>query len=187
MDVEAELRRNLILGLTSEFDCLEEVSLKGTDGKSLRADVLAVPKAYTYQRFVFAFEVKQASGRNFQKWTHVFRQAFDYVGANTANPNPLTVNSAFVFPAPPYDPYGSGIQESEFWRAEQSMQIAGVIHMAAMLNVGAACWVGKENNKVLSLNFGPNGIWQQGLGWLPKSKERLTTRRTGSRKTVIAQ
>ena len=183
MDIERDLRNELRQHLSSEFDTFEEVSLTSTNGHRIRADVIASPRSSNFSNTLFAFEVKTASNRNFQKWTHVFKQAYDYVQGTVEKSEweNHTVTAAFVFPAPPYNTAGGLLEKSDYWRLHEAGQIAGVMHMASMFNVGAATLRNNNPRKGLNLSFGPNTLWNEFHGWFEDGKRLLSSQRIGSR------
>ena len=171
MDIEKELRSKLCESLSAFSSVSEEVPLTTRDGRSVRADVLAISDDNDGKVEAIAFEVKTASGRNFQKWTEVFLQAFSYVGATTKDGQKII--SAFVYPGPPYSQYGPQGQVSEYWRDEQCPALAGVLHMASRLNVGSGYIRSNGASEKLGLLLGPHEIWGQDHGWSPTGKKLL--------------
>jgi len=174
--------------LESDFFVSEEVELRTLNCKKVRADLVAVSRSEEHQKFPLAFEVKSASCRNFQKWTHVFKQAHDYVDSTISFGvfADSQVSASFVFPAPPYVPTGDQRDDTEFWRGHETAQLAGVIHMASMFRIGTATADGGTSNR-FSLSFGPATLWDNIMGWQTMGLRKLQSRRVGSRTEKVSK
>lgn len=61
MDVERSVRKELMGGLTSEFECYEEVGLVSETGARLRCDVLAIPQTEKFSECAIALKCKRPS------------------------------------------------------------------------------------------------------------------------------
>ncbi len=183
MDIEKELRKTLREKLDTDFETAEEVSLLTANGLNVRADVIAFPRSPDFSQKILAFEVKTATDRNFQKWTKVFRQAYDYVGSTIKNGKMkgMVVRASFVFPSPPYDFLSETIENSTYWRNTEGKQLAGVIHMASTLKVGTAFQRHQNPGKGFYLTMGPNTIWNSRRGWFADGQRLLSSNRVGSR------
>ena len=188
MDVEAKKRAEVHEALEPWFDVWEEVRVETPLGK-LRVDVVAIPRETSDLREAIGFEVKSpVSELNFQDWAKVFKQAADYVGSITIDKRlpDVKISSVFVYPSPPYVPYPPPAHMSEdysggWFRQEQLLQYAGVIHLAQHFRVGHARWSSSRADSVFQLAMGPNPIWNQQHGWFKSGKDLLASRRVGSK------
>jgi len=187
MDIEADKRREVIGAINHFFDVWEEVSLSGADG-NLRLDVVAVPRDRSIIDAAIGFEVKSPSrAPNFQNWAKAFKQAADYVDARIVDdrvPHKI-LTGVFVYPSPPYVPYvsptpimypGAGV----WFRNEQLLQYAGVIHLAQHFRVGHARWQKQRQEEAFQLSMGPNPVWNSKYGWARDGKNLLGSIRVGS-------
>ena len=184
MDIEKKLRDELCERLSSSFLTEQEVSIDTLNGDRLRADVVALPLDEEFANTLLAFEVKTASSRNFNKWTHVFKQAADYVGARVTKGEwcDREIAAAFVFPAPPYIPTEIPLEQSDYWRSDEAKELSGVMHMASLFKAGAANIRPRQPRKGLNLSFGPNTLWNEHKGWFVQGKSLLSSKRLGSGK-----
>lgn len=186
MDSEAPIRNEVRDALKESFEIWEEVWVDTPSGK-IRPDLICVPRDPEYRDLVFGFEVKNPThALNFQDWAKVFKQASDYVGAELKDPRVPsgTVRGMFVFPSPPYVPFVESVAHAtageNWYRNEQLLQYAGVIHLAQHFRVGHAHWHKSANGQEFRIAMGPNPIWAQNLGWHKNGKDLLNSWRLGS-------
>ena len=188
MDLEARKRAEVRAALEPWFNVWEEVQVETHQGK-LRVDVVAIPKSPDGPKSAIGFEVKSPNtAMNFQNWAKVFKQAADYVGSRTIDKRlpDVKISSVFVFPSPPYVSYLSppsiGQEYTGDWfRQDQLLQYAGVIHLAQHFRVGHASWSSSGVRSVFQLSMGPNGVWNQRLGWFKTGKDLVGSSRVGSK------
>jgi hypothetical protein len=187
LDIERDTRASLCNALCDSFDVFQELKVTAFSS-SFRVDVVAIPKDHPFSDFAIGFEVKApSSALNFQNWAKVYKQAADYVGTVTETeriPQRKLV-AIFVYPSPPYFPFSTALDErqegEEIWfRKDQLLQYAGVIHLAQHFRVGHARWATLGKQRVFELAMGPNPIWNQRQGWFKNGQELLFSMRSGS-------
>lgn len=166
MDIEKERRAELIEILGKNFRCYEEVRLRHAlfGRRVLRADVIAVPVEGEFSGVPIAFEVKQpAYNQQFKFWIYALRQAADYVYGRiepqlrTADSLPIgrRVAAAFIFPAP---------HISDFGLDGGTDPLLGAATLALHYRVGQVR-PSRRNEKIFSLAFANNEIWQADRGF----------------------
>lgn len=187
MDIESKNRKVIRTALESAFEIWEEVWIASPQGR-LRVDLVAVWKGGLLQGAAIGFEVKAPNNAmNFQNWAKVFKQAADYVNAKTIDKRlpEVSLSAVFVYPSPPYVPnhMHSGLEQpkNEGWyRNEQLLQYAGVIHLAQHFRVGSAGIRAMGEDQLFVLSMGPNPVWDQSFGWHKTGIDLINSKRIGS-------
>jgi hypothetical protein len=185
VDVEADLRRNLIEMLSPNFTCREEVNLLHSRvGSRIRADVIAIPIDGEFQNCAFAFEVKKPK-ENWQpkNWSHAFRQAHSYLDAKIPsglfqeNHGERYVALSFVFPSP-------GWIITNPPRTEHQSELAGILQLAGNLRIGHVEWR-MARSRYFCLALGATPVWESHKGWTTHASQHLKGVETiGSRRMV---
>lgn len=175
MDVEKARRNELMMALGSSFDCFEEVILRHPtfQNHTIRADLVAVPVDSRFNNYALAFEVKNATPDwSAIEWCEAIKQASDYVYA-TIEPNQASleafsgrrISASFIFPAPPYDRFGTHSDGRGVIRENEVTVATGALHLALHFRVGRAYWWGVSSGQIFSLSLGPNLIWDAKNGF----------------------
>ncbi|WP_421951704.1 hypothetical protein [Pelagibacterium sp.] len=195
MDVEKEQRAALVSALGAGFECFEEVPLQHAlfTRRTIRADILAVPKDDRLASYAFAFEVKQPdTSWDYSAWAQAIRQATDYVYASIQPSGPAAkyagrrISAAFKFPAPPVDPEGRRVDKGPYVRPDTSVMVTGVFHLALHLRVGRAYWEDDQHGRRFRLDFGPNPVWCCRRGFRNQGINLVAGKRTlGSQRIEI--
>lgn len=195
MDVEKEQRAALIAALGNEFDCFEEVALQHAlfGRRTVRADIVAVPRDERLASYAFAFEVKQPNTTwDYSAWAHAIRQATDYIYAPILPLGPAAkfagrrISAAFMFPAPGIDPEGRRPDKGPYVRPDTSVMVTGLFHLALHLRVGRAHWEQDRHGSRFCLSFGPNPVWCSGKGFRDQGLNLVAGKRTlGSQRIDI--
>lgn len=192
MDIERNIRRELIEALSPDFACFEEVPLRHAlfQNQTLRADVVAIPIERQFWGHALAFEVKDTSkDRNYAFWSSAIRQAGDYVYAEVQSEHPTLsgrrISAALVYPAPDYYPYIPKIDPPD--HPDEAIMISGAFHAAMHFRVGRAHIDVARHLKRLTLYMGPNDFWAQGHGFTGQARPLLLNKRPiGSQRIDVA-
>jgi hypothetical protein len=178
MDIERDVRRDLIGRLGTDFLCFEEVQIRHAVFRQhiVRADVVAIPMDPTYWGHALAFEVKCVSSRsNYAFWSSAIRQAHDYIYGETISDNEhlkdRRISASFVYPAPEYRPHLPLTDISP--DMGEALLVSGAFHAALHMRVGrarASLARGREN---LTLCMGPNEMWVQDKGFSSQADSLL--------------
>lgn len=169
MDIEQNVRAELVSLLRDDFDCIEEVQLRTIGGHGVRCDVLAIPHDEDLSRCNLAFECKRPSQDwHYALWSRAIKQAADNVGAEIIDPrlpDAGTVKAAFLYPAPMVVPQGMPQSANGLIREGFEEAIAGMFHLGLMFRVGKAGSVAPLKEPNMSLVLGPNKVWNSRSGF----------------------
>jgi len=177
MDVEQNVRAELMSLLRDDFDCEEEVQLRTIGGQSVRCDVLAIPRDEEFSMCGLAFECKRPTQDwHYAPWSRAIKQAADSVGAEVIDPrfsDVGIVKAAFLYPAPMLVPRGMPQPANDLIREGFEEAIAGMFHLALMFRVGKAGSVPSGKKPNMSLGLGPNEVWNAHRGFTKNGRNLL--------------
>lgn len=169
MDVEQNVRLELIALLQDAFICSEEVNLNTVHGDAVRCDVLAIPRDPQFAHCCLAFECKRPNQDwHYAHWSKAIKQAADNVRSIVSDPKVSdagVITAAFIFPAPMIVPQGNIQPENELIRPGFEDAVAGMFHLASKFRVGKAVTDSRNNVSSLHLVLGPNTVWWTGRGF----------------------
>ena len=173
VDIEREVRAELLAILSPHFETYEEVNLSSPllPDIVLRADVVAVTRDASENYHAFAFEVKCISEEEDSSvWAEAICQAKDYVGATISDKRftskiPNRISCAFLYPSPPYVYSFNQIPQVNAKSASAYLRICGMFFLATHLRVGRSYWYGKGTHRKFVLSIGTHDIWDSVEGF----------------------
>lgn len=178
MPTEEENRNELERWLAPAFHTYREVCLRHAlfTRRTLRVDLLAIPKDENFSDITLAFEVKGHEEWDIPNLAHALKQASDYVlGVVTADP------------AVPYEHVGKRVMATIVWpmwharglgenRSHRDGILEGMRHMAGYHRVGAAYVTDAYKERPLVLTVG-NEVWVSSRGWRSDARNILAGKR----------
>ncbi len=182
MDIERDLRADLIDALSPDFLCFQEVKLRHAlfPNRSVRADVVAIPIDREFWGHALAFEVKVVTERSdYAFWSSAIRQAHDYVYAHIDSDDQnligRRISAALVYPGPRYMPYLPRVNPP--LNAAETVMISGAFHSALHFRVGRARRDENRRDKRMGLYMGPNEFWAENHGFTGQAVPLLKNKR----------
>lgn len=173
--------------LAADFDTFVEVPVRHAlfRRRSLRIDLLAIPKADHLRDIALGFEVKGHDEWNIPSLAHCLKQASDYVLATVEPELPEHVGkrvmAVFVYPAP--DKVNVTFDDVNPTAAFYS----GMVHMAGYYRVGSAKISSGYREKPLTLSC-PDEVWVSSRGWRSNARNILVGKRQiGSQRFPILE
>lgn len=165
--------------------CFEEVALEHVSHakKTIRADIVALPRDVECREFLLAFEVKRPDQSwHYRDWSNAIRQASNYVDAHVSQSTGIInknakISGAFIFPAPFVVPTVDRIENSPYIRPGFEQAIAGMFHLALHLRVGRAGVSQTIRDEIFSMRMGPNEVWNATRGFTKIGQKLLRSKR----------
>lgn len=183
---EANNCRALETWLLPAFETFSEVKVRPVlfRRRTLRVDLLAIPREEPYRRIALGFEVKGHAKWEEPTWAIALKQASDCVLATVEDNRPglqshtgKRIMAAFVWPAP-------------LWRHKndaESAFLSGMAQMAGYHKAGTAK-VSSSRQPELELRVGLSDVWGSARGWRPHGYNILVGKwQIGSQRVSILE
>jgi len=164
--------------LAAGFDTFLEVPVRHAlfTRRTLRIDLLAIPKHAPMNDIALGFEIKGCEEWDIPSMARCLKQAGDYVLATVEPAAALhehvgkRIMAVFIYPGPEV---ASNVRPSD---DPQVAFLGGMIHMAGHHRVGSVR-VATQYREQPNALFCPNQVWSQSRGWRSDARNILVGRR----------